>query len=628
LQLYNYQFTEMKYISGLQIKESLLKIESINQFFGFTFLAGKSAQLPVGETVSISLDSINQQHLEGYYRIDPRSQYYFRVFKYNNTEHLWLRPDYSGKGLQKLNTTTFKPAFIHTPGSRDWGWDSNYVRFLQSKLNNNEPISAFHMAVWLFRNKPFDSLATRENIIEAFFTEFNISTEEKKLLFTTEVNTAIDTSDVFAEEPVSWEEIIRDINFAPDVEPANGGILSLLEMDGIGPVTPLLFEPASRLNIITGDNGLGKTFILETAWWALTGTWAGIAAYPNRQHSKVPKIKYSIAGKNGGKVQSVTYSQKENAWSQPDKRSTISGLVVYARVDGSFAVWDPAAVEGNLDNGAVIFDKSDVWDGNYRIEGLVRDWTKWQDKPEKYPFNIFEKVIAKMSPPEMATLRTGQPVRILGDRREIPTLVHTYGDVPIVHESAGIKRIITLAYLIVWVWNEHKIISSQFGKKMEKRMVILIDELEAHLHPKWQRAILPALLDVAKILSADLELQLIVASHSPLVLASSEAVFNIETDKLFHLETKQNGKISFKNLDFVKYGHINSWLESDVFDLKEARSNDSQIVLRRAIEIQKKENASVDEIREITNDLLEVLSTEDKFWNRWIFYAKKHGIEV
>ena len=33
----------------------------------------------------------------------------------------------------------------------------------------------------------------------------------------------------------------------------------------IGPAKRLIFEPAKRLNLITGDNGLGKTFLLECA---------------------------------------------------------------------------------------------------------------------------------------------------------------------------------------------------------------------------------------------------------------------------------------------------------------------------------------------------------------------------
>lgn len=618
----------MKYISLIQLQESLEAIRSINQFFGFTFLAAKKIHLPIGETIQISIDALNQTHLNDYYLVDPRSKFYFRIFKYNNNEHSWLRPDYAGKGLQKLNTTTFKDAFIHETKSKEWGWRENYVQFLKTKLTNNQPISAFHLAVWFFRNRTFEENFSRKKLVSEFYKEFNITQTEKDNLFNSEIISKISEEEAFQNEPISWKSILNDIEAAPDVKPNQGGILSLLELEGIGPVSHLLFEPAERMNIITGDNGLGKTFILEAAWWALTGKWAGQAAYPNNRNLHPAKIKYLISGADKGKPQTIIYSTKENSWPSQQKRSTISGLVVYARVDGSFAIWDPAGKLGSFENDVVVFNKEQVWDGNPRIEGLVRDWTKWQDKPTKYPFDIFQRVIQKMSPPEMEKLTPGQPVRLIGDPREIPTLMHSYGEVPILHESAGIKRIITLAYLIVWVWNEHKILSEQHGQKLEKRMVILIDELEAHLHPKWQRAILPALLDVAKILSSDLELQLIIASHSPLVLASSESVFDTESDKLFHLETGPEGKVSFEQIQYIKYGHVNSWLESDVFNLKEARSHDSQIAIELAIKTQKKTNPTREEIQEVNALLLKNLSTEDKFWNRWIFFAKKHGVQI
>jgi hypothetical protein len=32
-------------------------------------------------------------------------------------------------------------------------------------------------------------------------------------------------------------------------------------------------ELAPRLNLITGDNGLGKSFLLDVAWWAISRRW-------------------------------------------------------------------------------------------------------------------------------------------------------------------------------------------------------------------------------------------------------------------------------------------------------------------------------------------------------------------
>jgi hypothetical protein len=47
---------------------------------------------------------------------------------------------------------------------------------------------------------------------------------------------------------------------------------------GLGP--QLHIQWARRFNVSGGDNGLGKSFLLELAWWALTRTRAGPPALP------------------------------------------------------------------------------------------------------------------------------------------------------------------------------------------------------------------------------------------------------------------------------------------------------------------------------------------------------------
>ena len=43
-------------------------------------------------------------------------------------------------------------------------------------------------------------------------------------------------------------------------------------MNHLGPAESLELQFGERLSVLTGDNGLGKSFVLEVAWWALTGT--------------------------------------------------------------------------------------------------------------------------------------------------------------------------------------------------------------------------------------------------------------------------------------------------------------------------------------------------------------------
>ena len=50
-------------------------------------------------------------------------------------------------------------------------------------------------------------------------------------------------------------------------------MLNYLKLDNVGPSPEMRIDFRPRMNS-TGDNGLGKTFLLDIAWWVLTRTWA------------------------------------------------------------------------------------------------------------------------------------------------------------------------------------------------------------------------------------------------------------------------------------------------------------------------------------------------------------------
>lgn len=50
-------------------------------------------------------------------------------------------------------------------------------------------------------------------------------------------------------------------------------MLRALRLCNVGPAPELELTLAPRLNLITGDNGLGKSFLLDVAWRALTRKW-------------------------------------------------------------------------------------------------------------------------------------------------------------------------------------------------------------------------------------------------------------------------------------------------------------------------------------------------------------------
>ena len=119
-------------------------------------------------------------------------------------------------------------------------------------------------------------------------------------------------------------------------------MLKELHLRNVGPAPAFNIEFGKRLNLFTGDNGLGKTFLLDVMWWALTGTWAGRPAWPQRQEGE-PTIAYNLIGEKG-KVGSVTseFEFQRQLWTRPETRVSMPALVVYVRIDGGFSIWDPA----------------------------------------------------------------------------------------------------------------------------------------------------------------------------------------------------------------------------------------------------------------------------------------------
>lgn len=615
------------------VRRALSELSDIHPFFGITFLVCKRGELPVGSMTSFPINREEEDFLRLHYKPDIKSSFYFQPFRTSSRAGRWLSHKYPSSGSQSTRTRgQLAAAFLHKRNTDLWGWDHGYINVLRSKLDQDgtERIPAFWLAVWLYRERNWPRSTTASAIVKHLLNEFLIKPEERNELFRTVVPDI--TEDLLVPEAYSDDLLLRYIEPAPDAKPEEGGTLKFLGLRGVGPSAELEFRPAERLSVITGDNGLGKTFILECAWWSLTGRWAERQAYPRTDAKRdEPAMTFEIAGRTGfQQKKTIKFDWNEQAWPAPKGRPTIPGLIMYARVDGSFAVWDPARhTIGAGDHGpALVFSRDQVMNGlDRRIEGLLRDWVKWQHSPDSTLFEMFKAVLRRLSPPDMNPLVPGEPVRLPNDAREIPTLRHAYDVVPFTNESAGVKRIVTVAYLLVWAWNEHKVYSGLSKKSPQKRMVILIDEMEAHLHPKWQRVVLPAILDVVSILGKELEAQVIVATHSPLILASLEQGFADSADKLFHLQIAAD-KVTFDEVPFIRHGRVDAWLTSDLFELRQPTSQPAENALERAKTILAEEKPDSEEIKEISKELGQTLPAEDEFWPRWLYFAQQKGVKL
>ncbi len=435
-------------------------------------------------------------------------------------------------------------------------------------------------------------------------------------------------------------------------------MLRYLDLKHLGVSPHMRLDFAPRLNLLTGNNSLGKTFILDVAWWALTQTWPGrdqrrSMAWPLAGRRREAVIASSFDAKTVSDVSHESAFDAENElWPLRRGRPGNPGLVLYLRIDGGFSLWDPArnywkkldAQEYDAPERpkAFHFDMENIWDGlesdngskEVYCEGLLADWKTWKDRNGS-EYALLKEVLHTLSPSLEDHIEPGEFTKIsLNDVRDIPTIRTPYGPVPVTLASAGMKRILALAYLITWAQTQHLKASKLIGDEPTDRFTVLIDEVELHLHAQWQRLLLPALLRVIRRFWGDgaiqaggilSQIQVIASTHAPLVMASIEPDFQETVDKVFHLKI-EDGQVVAEDMPWCPQGDAVGWLVSEFFGLHQARSKEAENAIEAAEAYMRGETALPAALRTqaaIHAELLRVLPGHDPFWPRWVIRTEQ-----
>lgn len=389
---------------------------------------------------------------------------------------------------------------------------------------------------------------------------------------------------------------------------------------------------APRLNLLAGDNGLGKTFLLDLAWWALSTEWAGRQAIPRRSDKSAPTIRYWVGSVPVEGHFDFRAQWWQKVWPLPPERDLVFGreLALYGRADGGFLVQDSLRPFGpQVDRPGpahwLALSPEELWngreteDGTVLCNGILRDWVAWQfQKPAL--FDLFTRVLTKLSPHPNEVIRPGPPRRVsIEDARDIPTIVMPYGNVPVTHASAGMRRVLALAYVLVWTWHEHTEAARLQNRAPLDELVLLVDEVDAHLHPTWQRVILPAIFEVFPEIETSLRAQVLASTHAPLVLASVETFFDEDRDALLHFALR-DGAIVVDQIPWAKQGEASNWLVSEAFGLAQARSRDAERAIDAAEAFMRGAPTppGLDTQEKIHAELQRVLGGHDDFWPRWL----------
>lgn len=323
-----------------------------------------------------------------------------------------------------------------------------------------------------------------------------------------------------------------------------------------------------------------------------------------------------------------------------EEREMQRPLVIYLRVDGGISVRDPLRAGEEFrwpgqapwgGNNTYQFQERNIWEGLEQgtdepsrvCEGLVRDVSRWAAQPGNADFDRLASLVEQLSSEEQFRLTRRVQRVFVDDARDYPVVTGPAGDLPVAHAPASLRRILGLAYLVVWAWREHCIVADLKKRSPNSSLVFLIDEIESHLHPKWQRTILPSLL---RALNQDVKLQVVGTTHSPMVLASVEPFFDVATDKLFLLDLTDH-VVAVHEKPWVMQGDIINWLVSDTFGLRQARSVEAEKAVEAAESWMRGDAGSLPPAlatkEAIHAELQRVLAGHDPFWPRWIVKLEK-----
>lgn len=309
------------------------------------------------------------------------------------------------------------------------------------------------------------------------------------------------------------------------------------------------FKPG--VNLLIGDNGVGKTSVLDAITVALNGIMTGIAGVPTR-NIRQEDIHFSL-GKLGGASTGITYFNptevscamelrgKKYQWtrSRKDESPKLNTLMDDKEIcrdfikmtnDSSimlplFSFESEARVWQNRrgDFGKVLKKKLNdrrcgyigCLDYSLDIKGikawcLKMEMEAFQREEKIEEYEAFKQIVAVF----MQKVNDLEKTPVLRYSRQLEDLVYREGDedMPIYNLSAGYQ---SLLWMIMNLAYRLALLNPGHAKELRKAEgIVLVDEVDMHLHPKWQWNIVNAFEEALP------NVQFIFATHSPIIISA------------------------------------------------------------------------------------------------------------
>lgn len=326
-------------------------------------------------------------------------------------------------------------------------------------------------------------------------------------------------------------------------------IIKSLTISGVGGIRELKLYFHKGFNVLCGPNGIGKTTILNI----IADAFAGASPILKR-HSLYPVGRYTIEyiGKNRD-IKTKTLEVKEFDPSKQEHGRLASDDTPYLMlfsINRFISYQQLANVPRDLDNniysiGSSITNGISITDmkGWFVNRFLFSNTEGSMTEEQKINFQIAKKCFSIMDPTiEFRTIDSASFDIKLATKE---------GEIYFEYLSAGYK---TCVYIILGLikeiefrFRDPRVTADNFDG------VVLIDEIDLHLHPSWQARFVDALKELFP------KAQFIVTTHSPSVLQC------LRREEIIPLTMNDEGFTCTKELELGEYG-LQGWTIEEILN--------------------------------------------------------------
>ncbi|WP_283431329.1 TIR domain-containing protein [Neorhodopirellula lusitana] len=206
---------------------------------------------------------------------------------------------------------------------------------------------------------------------------------------------------------------------------------------------------------------------------------------------------------------------------------------------------------------------------------------------------------ASLMNPEVVLLRHRTDVRHRMERKLLSILLLDTDDDQLMFEEDGLAvsgpwgtlplNVLSDGYRSTSQWIldflGQSVLAGRLSEQNEPGGILIIDELEQHLHPKWQRLI------VQRLRKQFPDTQFFTSTHTPL---AASGVTDVNSGTLTRFDRHLDNVSTAERLDRHRFDGVRAdqWLASDAFGLVTTRTPGAADELQRYIELVKQDQAS------------------------------------